>query len=84
MNVVFGMAERKVGTSELAHYLGMTEQWVYDQKALNRIPWSKQGKYLRFDLDEVDEYFAEKGFHPSRTAGRVHRLNGRKTVTRNG
>ena len=67
------VASRKVGTKEVAHHLGMTVQWVYDQVALGRIPWDKQGKYLRFDLVEVDEYFHRRGFHPSDPARSARR-----------
>lgn len=50
-----------VGTEELAEFLGVGSQWVYDQVALGRIPHFKVGKYLRFDLDEVLRLFRIEG-----------------------
>lgn len=50
-----------VGTEELAEFLSVGTQWVYDQIALGRIPYYKVGKYLRFDPDEVLRLYRIEG-----------------------
>lgn len=84
MEIPLEFRTRKATVAEVARFLGVSHQWVYDQKALGRIPFDKQGKYLRFDLFEVEEYYRQRGFHPTPPDATVHRLNGRKRVTRNG
>jgi len=74
-----------VGVPEIAQMLGVSQQWVYDQKALGRIPHYKlNGKLLRFDPDEVLRHFASRDFHNPRAAATVHRLQSRQGVSRHG
>lgn len=48
---------------ELAHLLGVPVSFVYDRSRQNSsdpIPHFKLGKYVRFDLAQVQEWLAER------------------------
>lgn len=39
---------------ETAEFLGVPRSWLYDRTRRNAIPMRRIGKYVRFDLDEID------------------------------
>ena len=43
----------------LASYLQVTESWVYNQVALNMVPFFKCGKYTRFRKEDIDNWIGE-------------------------
>jgi excisionase family DNA binding protein len=45
---------------ELAKHLNLRETWVRDAERLGRIPGVRLGKYVRFQLDEVEKALAER------------------------
>jgi len=45
---------------ELCEELKLEKSWVYQRTRINKIPCIRFGKYLRFRLSDVVEYF-EKG-----------------------
>jgi excisionase family DNA binding protein len=50
--------------SEIAAFLSVPKSWIYQRTQLGPgvgIPFVKFGKYLRFDADEVIEFFKSKG-----------------------
>lgn len=53
------MAHRLVGVNELAETLSVPPSWIYSRTRLKddcRIPHTRCGKYVRFDIDEVMEW----------------------------
>ncbi len=51
-------ARRLVGVQEVAAYLHLPVGWVYKHR--QEIPHYKIGKYLRFDLDDVEAWSRSK------------------------
>lgn len=51
-----------VSVDEMAGILGVTRWWLYDRtsKGQEAIPHYKIGKYLRFDVGEVMQFFEQK------------------------
>ncbi|MBZ0167528.1 MAG: helix-turn-helix domain-containing protein [Candidatus Omnitrophica bacterium] len=51
-----------VNVDEMAGILGVSKWWLYDRtsKGQKAIPHYKLGKYLRFDVEEVMQFFAQK------------------------
>jgi len=52
-----------VGPQEVARLLGVPVSFVYDrtrQSASDPIPHFKLGKYVRFDLDQIQEWVKER------------------------
>ncbi len=45
---------------EVAKYLSMTEQAVYQLVHRNRIPVVRIGKSLRFDIDEINNWISRQ------------------------
>lgn len=41
---------------ELAKYLQIRKQWVYERVSLGEIPYTKVGKYLRFRKTAIDKW----------------------------
>jgi excisionase family DNA binding protein len=46
----------KYSVSEIAAYLGVPDSWVYDRTRRNAIPLQRIGKYVRFDLAEIEAW----------------------------
>ena len=42
---------------QLSTALNISVGWIYQQTSQKKIPFIKVGKYVRFDLDEVIEFF---------------------------
>ena len=40
----------------LANYLQVSNQWIYDRRDQNAIPFMKMGKFLRFRKREIDKW----------------------------
>ena len=45
-----------LGVKELAQYLGVSVQWVYERVQLKEIPHIKMGKHLRFRKSNIDTW----------------------------
>ena len=45
-----------LGVKELAQYLGVSTQWVYERVQLKEIPYIKMGKHLRFRKWDIDTW----------------------------
>ncbi len=43
-----------LGVKELAEYIGVSIQWVYERVQLKEIPYIKVGKHLRFRKSDID------------------------------
>ena len=41
---------------QLAEYLHVTKQWIYERVSLGEIPYFKAGKYLRFRKSAIDKW----------------------------
>ena len=48
-----------ITVKQLAQYLNVPVSWVYRRKDIPRI---KIGKYVRYNLEEVEEYFEESAY----------------------
>lgn len=50
-----------ITVEELAHKLNVPPSWVYQRTRLGKkaIPHMRIGKYVRFNLDEVMEFFCK-------------------------
>ena len=45
---------------ELAKRLGVPESWVREQARIGKLPFIRLGHYVRFRLEEVERYLAER------------------------
>ena len=45
-----------LGVKELAQYLGVSVQWVYERVQLKEIPHIKVGKHVRFKKSDIDHW----------------------------
>jgi len=48
--------ESILGVKELAQYIGVSVQWVYERVQLKEIPYIKAGKLLRFRKSDIDTW----------------------------
>jgi len=53
-------AKKLVTATELAERLNLPESWLRNQERLGRIPSIRAGKYVRFNLGEVERSLAER------------------------
>ena len=53
------MPNKLLTKQELAEYLNVKESTVYQWTHYRKIPYIKLGRFLRFDLDEVNEWLQE-------------------------
>lgn len=44
---------------ELAEWLGITKEWIYDAKAGQQIPYVQFGRQLRFHVPTIKEWISE-------------------------
>ena len=55
---------RLLDVHQLAKHLGVSPKFVYDRttpRSRNPIPHYKLGKFVRFRLDEVEQWLADQG-----------------------
>jgi excisionase family DNA binding protein len=45
---------------QLAAYLGVNKQWVYERVSLGEIPHTKMGRYLRFRKSAIEKWLDSK------------------------
>ena len=58
------MTRKLVGVNELAETLSVPPSWIYSRTRLKddgRIPHTRCGKYVRFDVDAVLDWLEKKG-----------------------
>ena len=57
------MNEKLITAGELAQVLKVPISWIYDRtrQGPEAIPFTKLGKYCRFNPDEVIRFFKDKG-----------------------
>ncbi|MGE0827366.1 MAG: helix-turn-helix domain-containing protein [Candidatus Binatia bacterium] len=48
--------QRKVDIKEAASFLGVPISWLYDRTRRNLVPHLKMGKYVRFDLYQLESW----------------------------
>jgi excisionase family DNA binding protein len=53
-------SEGLLGAPELAKRFGVPESWVREQARLGNLPFLRLGHYVRFRLEEVERYLAER------------------------
>ncbi len=53
-------ASKLLGARELAELFGVPESWVREQARLGNLPSFKLGHYVRFRLEEVERFLAER------------------------
>jgi excisionase family DNA binding protein len=53
------MSERLVDAQAVAERLGVPRSWVLQQARADAIPTIRLGRYVRFDLDDVDRWLGE-------------------------
>ena len=53
------MERRYIGVKELEQYIGVSRNTIYSWIWLKKIPYSKFGKLVRFDLREIDGWVKE-------------------------
>ena len=54
------ISKRLLTAAEAAEYLGMAEWTLRQWASMRKIPKVKLGKALRFDVDDLDKWIAEK------------------------
>jgi excisionase family DNA binding protein len=52
------VADRLLDAGEVAERLGVPKSWVLESARSGAIPCVRLGRYVRFDLDDVDEWVA--------------------------
>lgn len=57
-------ASRYFTLAELAEYLNQPQGWIRRQVFEQKIPYSKQGKYLRFPRAEIERWEEARTFVP--------------------
>ncbi|MCD4781729.1 MAG: helix-turn-helix domain-containing protein [Candidatus Omnitrophica bacterium] len=52
-----------LNVKELAEILNVPVSWIYQRTCMGpkSIPYYKMGKHIRFDIDEVKEFFKTEG-----------------------
>jgi len=53
-----------LGVTELAEYLKVNKQTIYNWVNKKEIPFTKIGDLLRFDKEEIDRWLKNKAFRP--------------------
>ncbi len=53
-----------LGVKELAEYIGVSVQWVYERVQLKEIPYIKVGKLLRFRKSDIDTWLDDLKIPP--------------------
>jgi len=53
------LSDRLVDAEAVAVRLGVPVSWVYESTRSGAIPHVRLGRYVRFDLDDVDSWLAE-------------------------
>lgn len=53
------MEKRYISPQELSEYLGFKKDTIYTWVWQRRIPYHKMGRYIRFDLKEIDVWTME-------------------------
>jgi excisionase family DNA binding protein len=59
------MERRLIGVKDLAEYLGITVNTVYSWVSTRKIPFTKLGKLVKFDLKEIDLLIARLKVEPN-------------------
>jgi len=53
------MEKRFIDINELSEYLGVSKYTLYSWTSLRRVPCTKFGKLLRFDMHEIGKWISE-------------------------
>jgi excisionase family DNA binding protein len=53
-------SSKLLAAAELAEIFGVPESWVREQARLGNLPSFKLGHYVRFRIEEVERYLAER------------------------
>ena len=58
------LADGLLDAPELAKRFGVPESWVREQARQGNLPCLRLGHYMRFRLEEVERFLAERASHP--------------------
>lgn len=50
------MTKKLLTVEEVAEHLNVKKSWIYDRTRHEKMPHYHIGKYVRFDLDEIEEW----------------------------
>lgn len=54
-------SKKYLNIDELAIYISSTKSTIYTKKCRNQIPYTKIGRRLLFDVDEINEWIINGG-----------------------
>ena len=58
------MAQRYLSPQELAEYLGLSVQTIYEWTSQKKIPYIKLGRLVKFDITEIDVWIKSHKVEP--------------------
>ena len=58
------IADEWMTVDELAAWLKLTREWIYDNVQANKMPYHRLGRQLRFRLSEVEKWLADSASYP--------------------
>ena len=63
--------DRLYDVQELAEYLSVSTQWIYERVQLKEIPYIKVGKLLRFQKSDIDRWLEDLKVPPMSPLSRI-------------
>jgi len=68
------MLKELIGVEEISKLLGVPRSWIYQRTRTNQIPCHRIGKYIKFDIREIESWLASNRAEETNTdAHGVHR-----------
>ncbi len=58
----------KLNARQVGAHLGVPHTWILAEARANRIPHVRLGKYVRFDLDDIEAWWEARKQGPQRSA----------------
>jgi excisionase family DNA binding protein len=65
-----GVQDAILTPNQLADYLQISKQWVYERVSLGEIPHTRVGKYLRFRKSDIDKWMGSRSVPASNPLSR--------------
>lgn len=62
----------KLNAVQVGEHLGVPRTWVLEQARKGEIPHHRLGKYVRFELDEIEAWWNDRKVDGHRPARRLH------------
>ena len=66
------LPKRIVSIEELAEYLGMPKGTLYHWVSQRRIPFVKLGRSTRFDIQQINQWLAQRSYEPQQEVNSGH------------